>query len=213
MKVHIVVRHWLLQWSCGKIMVFRLVYLTCLNLSIGRSSVDWDSNNNCHWNAESRHGRSCHLCTEVVGWIMICLLFIVLLSRFGASLCLVVLSSWPSGFIYFSDPEDRLTPRPVLARFDLKCSICLHNLTACLGQKKEKKRGRSSNIYHLFASPLVVLYLPYISNRTPEEVLAAKGVKPTLSPNLNTLALVEVLSITCINNEIVPIHFSLCPYC
>ncbi|KAL6185222.1 hypothetical protein ACLB2K_041356 [Fragaria x ananassa] len=28
--------------------------------------------------------------------------------------------------------------------------------------------------------------------RTPEEVLAAKGVKPTLSPNLNTLALVEV---------------------
>ena len=28
--------------------------------------------------------------------------------------------------------------------------------------------------------------------RTPEEVIAAKGVKPTLSPNLNTLALVEV---------------------
>ncbi|XP_022849415.1 7-hydroxymethyl chlorophyll a reductase, chloroplastic isoform X1 [Olea europaea var. sylvestris] len=27
--------------------------------------------------------------------------------------------------------------------------------------------------------------------RTPEEVLAAKGVKPTLSPNLNTLALIE----------------------
>ncbi|CAK7327359.1 unnamed protein product [Dovyalis caffra] len=42
-----------------------------------------------------------------------------------------------------SDPEDRLSPRPVLAR-------------------------------------------------TPEEVLAAKGVKPTLSPNLNTLALVEL---------------------
>ncbi|EEF44323.1 7-hydroxymethyl chlorophyll a reductase, chloroplastic [Ricinus communis] len=41
-----------------------------------------------------------------------------------------------------SDPEDRLSPRPVLAR-------------------------------------------------TPQEVLAAKGVKPTLSPNLNTLALVE----------------------
>lgn len=35
-----------------------------------------------------------------------------------------------------------------------------------------------------------------VSCRTPEEVLAAKGVKPTLSPNLNTLALVEVLSIT-----------------
>ncbi|BBG92617.1 coenzyme F420 hydrogenase family / dehydrogenase, beta subunit family [Prunus dulcis] len=31
--------------------------------------------------------------------------------------------------------------------------------------------------------------------RTPEEVLAAKGVKPTLSPNLNTLALVEILGI------------------
>jgi hypothetical protein len=28
--------------------------------------------------------------------------------------------------------------------------------------------------------------------RTPEEVLAARGVKPTLSPNLNVLALVEV---------------------
>ncbi|KAI8537791.1 hypothetical protein RHMOL_Rhmol09G0051800 [Rhododendron molle] len=45
-----------------------------------------------------------------------------------------------------SDPEDRLTPRPVLAR-------------------------------------------------TPEEVLAAKGVKPTLSPNLNTLALVEAAGV------------------
>ncbi|ONK79583.1 uncharacterized protein A4U43_C01F7850 [Asparagus officinalis] len=42
-----------------------------------------------------------------------------------------------------SDPDDRLTPRPVLAR-------------------------------------------------TPDEVYAAKGVKPTLSPNLDTLALVEV---------------------
>jgi 7-hydroxymethyl chlorophyll a reductase len=41
-----------------------------------------------------------------------------------------------------SDPEDRLSPRPVLAR-------------------------------------------------TPEEVLAARGVKPTLSPNLNTLELIE----------------------
>ncbi len=29
--------------------------------------------------------------------------------------------------------------------------------------------------------------------RTVEEVLAARGVKPTLSPNLNTLALVEVI--------------------
>ncbi|KAK2993352.1 hypothetical protein RJ640_007619, partial [Escallonia rubra] len=45
-----------------------------------------------------------------------------------------------------SDPEDRLAPRPVLAR-------------------------------------------------TPEEVLAARGVKPTLSPNLNTLALVEAAGV------------------
>lgn len=45
-----------------------------------------------------------------------------------------------------SDPEDRFTPRPILAR-------------------------------------------------TPEEVLAAKGVKPTLSPNLNTLALVEAAGV------------------
>ncbi|XP_062192951.1 7-hydroxymethyl chlorophyll a reductase, chloroplastic [Phragmites australis] len=45
-----------------------------------------------------------------------------------------------------SDPDDRLAPRPVLAR-------------------------------------------------TPEEVIAAKGVKPTLSPNLNTLALVEAAGV------------------
>ncbi|XP_052189461.1 7-hydroxymethyl chlorophyll a reductase, chloroplastic [Diospyros lotus] len=45
-----------------------------------------------------------------------------------------------------SDPQDRLSPRPVLAR-------------------------------------------------TPEEVIAAKGVKPTLSPNLNTLALVEAAGV------------------
>ncbi|KAL6660913.1 hypothetical protein ACP70R_000297 [Stipagrostis hirtigluma subsp. patula] len=44
------------------------------------------------------------------------------------------------------DPEDRLAPRPVLAR-------------------------------------------------TPDEVIAAKGVKPTLSPNLNTLALVEAAGV------------------
>ncbi|RLM60722.1 7-hydroxymethyl chlorophyll a reductase, chloroplastic [Panicum miliaceum] len=47
--------------------------------------------------------------------------------------------------IMTTDPDDRLAPRPVLAR-------------------------------------------------TPDEVIAAKGVKPTLSPNLNTLALVEVAS-------------------
>lgn len=35
-----------------------------------------------------------------------------------------------------------------------------------------------------------------ISCRTPDEVFAAKGVKPTLSPNLNTLALVEVCQIS-----------------
>lgn len=40
-----------------------------------------------------------------------------------------------------------------------------------------------------------MLTLIFIYNRTPEEVLAAKGVKPTLSPNLNTLALVEVTGI------------------
>ncbi|XP_077228902.1 coenzyme F420 hydrogenase family / dehydrogenase, beta subunit family isoform X2 [Tasmannia lanceolata] len=45
-----------------------------------------------------------------------------------------------------SDPEDRFTPKPFLAR-------------------------------------------------TPDEVLAAKGVKPTLSPNLNTLALVEAAGV------------------
>lgn len=39
------------------------------------------------------------------------------------------------------------------------------------------------------------MQLNTVEIRTPEEVLAAKGVKPTLSPNLNTLALVEVLPI------------------
>ncbi|KAI5065448.1 hypothetical protein GOP47_0020143 [Adiantum capillus-veneris] len=45
-----------------------------------------------------------------------------------------------------SDPEDRFTPKPILAK-------------------------------------------------TPEEVLAARGVKPTLSPNLNTLAMVEAAGV------------------
>eukprot|EP00249_Psilotum_nudum_P006669 c19968_g1_i2 orf=208-1653(-) len=45
-----------------------------------------------------------------------------------------------------SDPDDRFTPRPIVAR-------------------------------------------------TPEEVLEARGVKPTLSPNLNTLALVEAIGV------------------
>lgn len=35
---------------------------------------------------------------------------------------------------------------------------------------------------------------PFLA-RTPEEVLAARGVKPTLSPNLNTLALVEAAGV------------------
>ncbi|GJN15402.1 hypothetical protein PR202_gb02315 [Eleusine coracana subsp. coracana] len=54
-------------------------------------------------------------------------------------------NSYPSPKVnhFLIDPDDRLAPRPVLAR-------------------------------------------------TPDEVIAAKGVKPTLSPNLNTLALVEM---------------------
>lgn len=52
---------------------------------------------------------------------------------------------------------------------------------------------------------IVLLFCPHLcrllmitsySCRTPEEVLAAKGVKPTLSPNLNTLSLVEVCNIS-----------------
>ncbi|KAG2580813.1 hypothetical protein PVAP13_6NG365600 [Panicum virgatum] len=35
----------------------------------------------------------------------------------------------------------------------------------------------------------------HILARTPDEVIAAKGVKPTLSPNLNTLALVEAAGV------------------
>ncbi|XP_050940422.1 uncharacterized protein LOC127149299 [Cucumis melo] len=39
----------------------------------------------------------------------------------------------------------------------------------------------------------LICYYNYscICNRTPKEVLADTGVKPTLTPNLNTLALVE----------------------
>ena len=39
-------------------------------------------------------------------------------------------------------------------------------------------------------------FIWFFHARTPEEVFAARGVKPTLSPNLNTLALVEVISIS-----------------
>ncbi|KAJ8639304.1 hypothetical protein MRB53_015998 [Persea americana] len=41
-------------------------------------------------------------------------------------------------------------------------------------------------------------YLVLHIYRTAEEVFAAKGVKPTLFPNLNTLALVEAASVKCL---------------
>lgn len=53
-------------------------------------------------------------------------------------------------------------------------------------------------LFHYFYTSVINFYCFYcplnksIRIRTPEEVLAAKGVKPTLSPNLDTLALVEV---------------------
>jgi hypothetical protein len=47
-------------------------------------------------------------------------------------------------------------------------------------------------IAHYLFIKILNLFTSEIYRRTPEEVLAAKGVKPTLSPNLNTLALVEV---------------------
>lgn len=64
-----------------------------------------------------------------------------------------------------SDPDDRLSPIPVLARY------------------------QSISFFFFFTFQTLIINN---NNRTPEEVLAAKGVKPTLSPNLNTLALIEV---------------------
>lgn len=79
-----------------------------------------------------------------------------------------------------SDPEDRLSPRPVLARYVKKFMLIFSKL----------HRAAENIISHLFD---IFFFVFSVCNRTPEEVLAAKGVKPTLSPNLNTLALVEVI--------------------
>lgn len=61
---------------------------------------------------------------------------------------------------------------------------------------KSKNLASSLLINYLCCSCLLELKQNLIdqllSRRTPDEVIAAKGVKPTLSPNLNTLALVEV---------------------
>ena len=37
-----------------------------LKIYHARSSMDRDSNNYCNWNVKIRHGRSCHLCSEVI---------------------------------------------------------------------------------------------------------------------------------------------------
>lgn len=80
-----------------------------------------------------------------------------------------------------SDPVDRLSPRPVLARYAKKFMLIFSKL----------HRAAENLISHLF--DIFFLFCVFHCNRTPEEVLAARGVKPTLSPNLNTLALVEVI--------------------
>lgn len=79
-------------------------------------------------------------------------------------------------WLFYSDPNDRFTPQPVLARF------ALHHLNC----------SRMFLILNSFTENFHWLCILSFLNRTPDEVLAAKGVKPTLSPNLNTLALVEV---------------------
>lgn len=94
-------------------------------------------------------------------------------------------------FLY-SDPEDRLSPRPVLARF-VTASVSfnlVHDLLSFLPGVfyVVDFLDFSDDFCNSVTLPLI------FCNRTPDEVLAAKGVKPTLSPNLNTLALVEVLS-------------------
>lgn len=97
-----------------------------------------------------------------------------------------------SYLFFVSDPEDRFSPRPVLARFVIASFTLVHYLL------RFSLDVFFFNLIYFFdfsddfrnsATPHLVF-----CNRTPDEVLAAKGVKPTLSPNLNTLALVEVLS-------------------
>nr|GEX29814.1 ribonuclease H-like domain-containing protein [Tanacetum cinerariifolium] len=58
-------------------------------------------------------------------------------------------------------------------------------------------RGRGRHASSLEQKTLDASTMFWRSERTPEEVLAAKGVKPTLSPKLDTLALVEAHMVGC----------------
>nr|GEX96158.1 ribonuclease H-like domain-containing protein [Tanacetum cinerariifolium] len=72
-------------------------------------------------------------------------------------------------------------------------------LTGTMSTAKGKKRGRGRgrHVSSLKQKTLDASTMFWRSERTPEEVLAAKGVKPTLSPKFDTLALVEAHMVGC----------------
>ncbi|XP_052151610.1 7-hydroxymethyl chlorophyll a reductase, chloroplastic isoform X1 [Oryza glaberrima] len=69
----------------------------------------------------------------------------------------------------------------------------LHN---CFPLQKDFFHGLEKTVVCLLCSDPDDRLAPMpVLARTPDEVIAAKGVKPTLSPNLNTLALVEAAGV------------------
>lgn len=154
--------------------------------------MDRDSNNNCHWNAKIRHGRSCCLCTEVVAPILFSRWYMSVAAHslpMPILMCIVcellwscyLDTQWSGGQIWTKACPSKVRIWFFLHTFDLRYSWSLNLFSEsqfCL------------LLIFLIYNMIFVVYL--VLNRTPDEVLAAKGVKPTLSPNLNTLALVEV---------------------
>lgn len=130
--------------------------------------MDWHSNYYCHWNAESWHGWGCCMCTKV---------------------CINIMNLLPCTSWLFS----------LLAAVGLS-TLPLHLWLQWSRGQTFANAGLSQVHYEivwfLFCSDFILIVSQFSSlcnfYRTPEEVLAAKGVKPTLSPNLNTLALIEV---------------------
>lgn len=141
-----------------------LVLHVILVVCINRGSVDGHSDRNCHGNAQNWHGRSCCMCAEVLDSLII--LFTV---------CYRCLSSFNDVWFFFAT---LLCITTVIQKIDFLPDLYWQGLFI----------DKSLLLTFVLERPLNKA----INIRTPEEVLAAKGVKPTLSPNLDTLALVEV---------------------
>ena len=172
------------KFWCPRIGVLTYMFLTSFNCG---SSVDRDSDNYCNWDAENRHGWGSHLCTEVGALVFskwcdtkFWLLLVYELSGLKFHDLFSLLIQWSRW---------QIQPKTCVSK------VCTYSLLIDLDY----------SILWMFWSKIFTFwftyydqgvsfncYFPHFPNRTPDEVLAAKGVKPTLSPNLNTLALVEV---------------------